>query len=206
MECISAKYTCCVLIIRSEYVSSPQQLLPFSDQLYQTLELSTHLLDSTNEHLYIYYNYLAGIYLLYRGECIANNTLFLAGQLTGLDNGLQCLMAVYESTSTAKAVEGRWWYPNGTPVECVGTNSSNINGATSFTCSVSSSPNRVILYNEQVHPDFSDVGSYSCCFPSHCDGNNSSLITAVIDSEFEMELETYTSTIAHDTIMHTQTH
>ena len=138
------------------------------------------------EHLHIPYNCLAGIYLLYRGECVANNTLFLADQLTGLENGLQCVMTRSESPNrTAADLEGRWLYPNGSPVTCVNSNSSVVNKTSRFTCSVSTNPNHVTLYNEQVHLNFSEAGTYFCCFSSHCGDNKSSLITARIDSEFE---------------------
>lgn len=120
--------------------------------------------------------------MVHKGECVANNTLFLASQLTGVENGLQCLMTDNRSITTMVAAQGKWLYPDGKAVRCVGVN--GINSKETFTCSVSINLDGVTLYNERVYPDFSEVGTYSCCLPGHCDDNVSSLITARINSEF----------------------
>ena len=114
---------------------------------------------------------------MHKGACVADNTFFRARELGGVENGLQCLLANNDNVVTS--AQGKWLYPDGSPVNCDKTLDMNTNP---FGCSTTNMSNGVTLfkYNQGWSLLLEHSGRYTCCLPGNCSNGDSSRITVRI--------------------------
>ena len=117
-----------------------------------------------------------GIYLMHKGECLAENAFFQVSELGRADNGLQCLLANSENTVTS--AQGKWLYPDGNPVNC----SKEVSKSDPIGCSNTANNDGATLYAHLKATRLPDEhsGVYTCCLPGNCSDGSSNSITVRI--------------------------
>ena len=126
-----------------------------------------------------------GIYLLYNGVCVAENTFLqarkIARQSNGgpglLRNGLYCFLAGSDNTNVFTNAQVKWLYPNGNHVDC----SSQLANTHAFIGCLNAG-NGAILYTSNFAddrpPEYSGV--YTCCLLGNCFVGSSNSISVRI--------------------------